>query len=749
MRPDPSDSCSDGIFTANPIIPSSGEKYRYETDWSDSGPDPLAFARIYRSNGWASNNSHAVTGMGATWNHSHAMRLTVASGVATITDAQGYVRGFSQQGATWAAINSSDTLIQLSGGAWNYRAATDDTLYAFDADGRLQTSTQRNGWATTYSYNAAGQLIRVTNSFGRVLNLNYNGAGQLAGITTPDGRTIAYGHDAAGRLSSVTYPDGKTRTFVYENTRFPNALTGIFDEAGTRWATFAYNSSGQAIDSQLAGGAEHYTVSPGSTASVTDPLGTRRSYTYATARGKLAVTAGSHPSGTGQADASARTQDPATGLVTSKTDFNNVVSKTAWDTTRRLPLTMTRATGKPEQQEVRVQWHPQFALPVLVTETGRTTAYTYDAMGNLLTQTVTSTAATPNTTSTWSWTYNAQGLVATAKDPAGAVTTYTYSPTGNLIKSADALGRVTQYGYDSANRLISITAPNGLVTAYTYDARDRLLTQTVGSGSANAQTTRLTYHPTGALATLTLPSGLAISYSYDAAHRLAGWSNNRGESGSYTLDGMGNRTAEWINGADGSLAWSMARAVNAVNRTASTMQGGGQITSYGYDNNGEQTSMTNGLQSTSYTLDALRRITAIHNPDSATATLNYNALGAITQVTDFKGVATQYTRDAQGNATGERSPDIGSRQNSFDAGGNLTATTDALGQTIRITRDTLSRPTAFNASAGAISLNSAISYEPASGQLSQIQQPGLTTGYQRDTLGRVTRKSQTIGGSQP
>jgi YD repeat-containing protein len=189
--------------------------------------------------------------------------------------------------------------------------------------------------------------------------------------------------------------------------------------------------------------------------------------------------------------------------------------------------------------------------------------------------------------------------------------------------------------------------------------------------------------------------------------------------------------------------------VSSINRIASTAQGGSQ-TNYGYDNNGEPTSITNGLsQSTSYTLDALRRITAIHNPDAASATLSYNALDAVTQAKDFKGVSTSYTRDAQGHATQEASADIGSQQSSFDADGNLTATEDALGQTTQITRDALGRPTQINASAGAVSLSSALSYEPASGQLSQMQQPQLTTGYQRDSLGRITRKSQSIGGSQP
>src|SRR5262249_10899523 len=147
-----------------------------------------------------------------------------------------------------------------------------------------------------------------------------------------------------------------------------------------------------------------------------------------------------------------------------------------WDVTRRLPTSVTRGAGTPDAATVTTQWHATFSLPALVTESGRSTAYTYDSVGNVLSKTVTDTSSSPNTTRTWSWTYNAQQLVATSTEPNGAVTTYEYDTRGNLTKSTNALGHVTQYGFDTANRVISETAPNGLVTAYTYDARDRVLT---------------------------------------------------------------------------------------------------------------------------------------------------------------------------------------------------------------------------------------------------------------------------------
>jgi RHS repeat-associated protein len=659
----------------------------------------------------------------------------------SITTGDGDVRSFAKtRGAiSWSTSSGADTLVQQSSGAWSYHRADDDTTLNFDSTGKLQTETDRNGWITTYTYNGAGQLASVTNNFGRTLAFGYNGAGQLTTVTTPDARVIAYAYDSTGRLVSVLYPDGKGRNFVYENAAFPQALTGIFDEAGVRWGTFAYDSTGRAISTQLAGSVDSYQVSypSSSAATVIDPLGTSRSYSYGTTLGKLAVTGGSLPSGEGKSDAASRVQD-SNGLITSETDFNGVVTTTTWDVARRLPTTVVSASGTPDAKTVTTQWHATFSLPVLVTEAGRTTAYTYDALGNVLTRTVTDTVT--NKAQLWQWTYNASQLVDTATEPNGAVTSYTYDTRGNVLTSTNALGHVTQYGYDLANRVVSSTAPNGLVTTYTYDQRDRLLTQTVGG-----QTAVLTYKPYGTVETVSLPSGLVLTYAYDAAHRLIGWSNNRGESGTYTLDGMGNRVGEQIKDAAGNVAWSVARTINQINRLSGRTEGANQSSTFGYDANGELTRSTNGLsQSTSYGLDSLRRVKSVTDAANASATLKYNALDAVTEAKDFKGVVTAYGRDAQGNATTEASADTGGSSTQYDNLGLPSQITDALGQATTITRDALGRPTGMVFADGK---TTTLRYDLTAnnkGYLSEIIDRSGTTEYTRDAFGRITLKKQTL-----
>ncbi|MBV7544571.1 DUF6531 domain-containing protein, partial [Acidovorax sp. sic0104] len=675
--------------TENPIVPAKAEKIRNELDWIDGGPSPLSFVRYY------SSKTNTDLGIGKGWNHNWGASLSLypASGPvgAIIKLPSGDEHVYSKlNGATsWTTANGLDQLTQNPNQTWTWKRANDDSLWIFSSTGLLISSTNRTGWTTTYTYSANGLLTGVTNPFGRQITLGYNAQNQLTSVQTPDGRILSYGYDTSRRLTSVTYPDNKQRQFVYEHTLFPNALTGIIDENNKRWGTFAYDAWGRAVSSELAGGVSRYEVGyPAARQStIKDPLGITRSYSYSTAGGYSQVASSSAASGPGTSVIANRTIN-AQGLVTQSTDFKGNKSTTSWDLSRFLQTDYTEAFGTAQQRSTTYTWHSNLRLPVGITRTGRTTIFTYDTQGRPLSRTIVDTTVSPNTNRTSSWTYNAQGLVATATAANGAVTQYTYDSVGNVATMTNALGHVTTYSWDSGNRLASVTYPNGRVVSYTWDARDRLLTL-----ASAGYTKTMTYLPSGQVHTVTDSAGYAVTYQYDDAHRMTGWSDNRSNSGVYTLDAMGNRTQEDLRNAQGQTAWRVARTINNLNR-ASSVTVGAQTTTFGYDANGDSTSVTNGQgQSESQNLDALRRVASITNAENATASLSYNALDATTQARDFKGVATTYTRDALGNATSETSPDTGTESAQYDALGLAATITDALGQTTSIERDRLGRPT--------------------------------------------------------
>ncbi|MBX3657122.1 MAG: hypothetical protein KF740_01680 [Ramlibacter sp.] len=616
--------------------------------------------------------------------------------------------------------------------------ASDDSTWLFDkTTGQALRAQQRNGWSLQYAY-AGGRLSQVTNAFGRSLQFAYNAQGQLISVTTPDGQVISYQFDSASRLIGAGYPDNSSKTYVYENAGWPQYVTGIVDEQGGRYSTYNYDSQGRAVLSELAGGADRTAVAYGAGASaVTDALGMTRSYEYQAMSGSASGMDTRQASAMGADGNSIAAQvfDP-NSLLQSQTDFLGITTLFTWDTARRLKTSETRAASRPEAQTVQTQWYPVFRLPVLVTEAGRSTAYTYDALGNKLSETVTDLSS--GQARSWAWTYTPQGLVASHTDPRGAVWSYTYDAQGNRLSQTNPLGHVTAWQYDGAGRPTQQTEPNGLVTTYSYDLRGRLT-----SASRGDETSTYTWTPTGLLASASLPSGQATSYQYDAAQRLIGATDNRGNSVAYTLDAMGNRIREEVRDAGGAIAQATSRAINSLNRVSAISGAVGQTTQLGYDANGEAISQTDPLnQTTRQSLDALRRPVATTLPDNAAATQAWNALDQLTQVTDPKGVATQYSRNAFGEVVSETSPDIGTQSYQRDAAGDIAAITDARGITTQITRDTLGRP--VQVTRGAQHQTVYTWDQGQTGYLSQIEDPSGVTSYTRDALGRILSKAQTV-----
>ncbi|CAN7159770.1 DUF6531 domain-containing protein [Acidovorax sp. LjRoot74] len=758
-----------GGSTPNPIIPATGDKNKPFSDVIGQGPHALNWSRTYRSLYANSRATYVLplVGMSPGWGHNHSARLKPAGSALNWSDgtAQTLVMGngdlqrftYSASTATWQNQNGSKRL-QTNASGWLYTDLDADRKLQFSATGLLQSVTGRNGWVTTYGYvqiNSIPMLKTVTNQFGRKLQLNYNTKGQLVSVAAGSKVQVSYEYDTSDRLLTARYADNTTNTYLYEHPSYPHALTGIVDENNQRFATYAYDDVGRAVSTEHAGAVERYQVgypaTSGGATTITDPLGTVRSFNYSASLGQLAVTGADKPDGLGLRDAASRVQSPL-GLVTAETDFLGTTTSYAWDTARRLPTAVTEAAGKPEERTTITSWHPQWRLPVTVSEPGRTTSYTYDSAGNPLTQTITDTGAGMGSgiARTTSWTYHPSGLVATETAPNGAVTSYQYDSAGNLTSTTNALGHVDTYTHDTNGRVLTHTAPTGLVTTYTYDARGRMLTANRGG-----QTTRFTYRPSGQVATVRLPYGHTITYAYDAAQRMTGWSDNRNNTGTYTLDAIGNRTREEVRNAQGQLVWLLARSINSLNRVESTTVGGQQTTTHGFDANGETVRSTNGAnESTHLGLDALRRVKTITNAANATASLSYNALDAVTQASDFKGVGTTYARDALGNATGESSPDSGLQSSQYDALGLPSTVTDALGQATHIDRDLLGRPTLITQPGGTTTTlrydlagpayNQTDQPNASKGALSEIVDASGTTTYQRDHFGRVTAKTQTL-----
>ena len=192
--------------------------------------------------------------------------------------------------------------------------------YAYNAEGRLSSVTDPEGRLTSYTYDAAGRMATVTdNRRIAYLTNQYDADGRVSRQTLADGGVyqFAYTKDASGKVikTTVTDPRNVVRVVEFNTAGFPikdtrnatgtpvmsatyareavtNRLLSSTDQSGRKTA-YRYDSVGNVAEvTRLAGTANAvsttYTYTPifNGLASVTDPLMHATRYAY-DSRGRL------------------------------------------------------------------------------------------------------------------------------------------------------------------------------------------------------------------------------------------------------------------------------------------------------------------------------------------------------------------------------------------------------------------------------------------------------------------------------
>jgi YD repeat-containing protein len=607
-------------IVGNPIFPSTLVKQEVETDYINS-KGTLRFVRTYRSDEgkWAHNYQTAVIDTnrrlpkdevlpegacvinsavfpeGIRYCHPYASVSNV-NDIAVRRGAKA-TRYFSSSSNLSGSSDDNDRLSKLTTDGqtvgWSIRNGDTNAIEIYNVEGRLQSSQSREGLTTTFSYSDSstplttaprpGLLLKVTDHYGDALSFTYDVSAYLSTMTTPAGDVYTYIFDPIGNLTSITYPDAHLRTYLYNEAdkmgtvRSPFILTGIVDENGNRYATFRYNNLFEAISTEHAGGVEKYSFNSSSTqTTVTDPLGTERKYKFASALlGKKRFTGLTQPAPVGTGDASSSIAYDANANVSSMTDLNGTKTTFAYNLTRNLETSRVEAFGTTLARTISTEWHASWNLPIRIAEPRRLTTFSYDSNSNLLTKSIQTTADATGASAfnapltgvprVWTYTYNDSGQVLTIKGPRtdiNEMTTYTYDEKGNLTSTANAAGHITFFSnYDLNGRVGKITDPNGLVTDFSYTPRGWLSSKTVGG-----EVTSYAYDGVGQLTQVTLPDNATISYTYDAAHRLTNIVDSLGNSFTFTLDVMGNRTLQTVNDPSGVLARKTTRIYDALSK---------------------------------------------------------------------------------------------------------------------------------------------------------------------------------------
>jgi RHS repeat-associated protein len=645
-----------------------------------------------------------------------------------------------------------------------------DNVEVYNAAGVLQSITSRAGIIQTISYDPTGLLSGVTDSFGNSLAVSRNAQGAIASVSLSGGNTVQYIYDTLNRLITVTNADNTTQHYVYGNTTFPNALTAKIDENGTTFSTWTYDSQERATATQEMGGVEAGSLTYNSDGSVTttDALGAVRTFNFQRVGDANAVVGISGSQCATCEDSAATTYDIA-GYVNRRTDYNGNVTCYAHDPVRGVELirvegfapgstcptnlsTYTPASGT-IQRKVTTQWNPTWTEPSLITEPTRTTAFTFDSSGDILTKTITDTTVSPNVSRAWAYTYNGFGQVLTVKGPrtdVADITTYAYYTCtsgyqcGHLQSVTDSLGHITTFNsYNAYGQPLTVTDPNSVLTTLAYDARQRLT-----SRQDSSETTTFSYWPTGTLKTVTSPDGSDLRYTYDEAHRLIQVADGAGNTIAYTLDNLGNWTVQSAYDPSNALARTQSRTFNSVSELYQQIAAAGTsavTTTFGYDGNGNQTSIAAPLsRNTTKAFDALNRLSQVTDPNSGVTRFTYDASDGLVKVVDPRSLTTTYTNNGFGQMIAQGSPDTGTTTVTYDSGGNIATKTDARSDTGTYTYDSLNRATRISYLDQVISFG----YDSGAngvGRLTSASDANHSMSWSYDSLGRVVNKTQTVG----
>ncbi len=736
--------------------------------------------------------------------------------IATYTDPDGGQWQISTPLATGYKA-SSDSLGEVTRYVTVTTPAGYNEVYGYDAlnGGRLISFTAGNGDPPeTFGYDAAGYVNQITDSDGNLVTLTNDIHGNVLSRTwypvEPADGGANSGSPKAGPAAPDTSPSCTTTgspcttyySYYYDVTNpvdpRNDELTGVADARSasatdtTYLTSYAYNAAGELTGSTTpatsdfpSGRTTSYAYSTSSTAafgggtapagllvSQTTPGGAVTSYSYFSDGDLAQVT---QPDG-----ASTRyTYDGLGRALTATTYSNTYPSGLA-----------TSYTYNSENQPLTVTY-PGVANQVTgVTHTLQDT-YTYDADGNLLTQTQSDlTGADASRTTTY--TYNDFGELASATDPAGDTTGYSYNDSGQVSAMVDGdgneydytyneYGKVTQvtlttnstslpspgstslvldsYAYDPAGLEASATDAMGRTTSYFYNTNEQpVATQNLTSAGTGRQTA-YTYDGAGNLIEtdvsgfpVTTANQTVTDYNYDAANRLSSMVVDPTPAGT-SDSGYANRTTSYTYNAD-----------NEVTAQTVTGAGGSSTTGYGYNNADEMTSETvqNGSTSdtTTWTYDTLGQVLGMTSPDG-------NASGATPA-----NYTTNYSYDQAGNLAVMAGPPVstetysaqtpvstravtvygydtfGDQTQVKDPNDNITTTGyDGDGRVTSVAQPSYTPP----GSSAAITATTKYAYDGNGNLLSVTDPEGNTTSYTYDALGDLTSETdpQLTGQSAP
>ncbi|UVS80547.1 Cell wall-associated polypeptide [Actinokineospora sp. UTMC 2448] len=534
-------------------------------------------------------HSYSTQAFGSGWsvNAGADMGLDFRTGVVIMpTDSGGCVQFDEKPGGGYepATHGLRATLVKNAGGSYTARFIDSGQTWSFNADGWPLNRMDRNGNSLTYYYNSDGTLASISDSQGRVTTFTSDAGKRITRITDPSG-TVAgsYTFNSNGELTEFVDRDGKTVRLTY-STQSPYHLTSLTDQAGRTWSFGydAYNRVNSVTTPRQAGAVQTlFAYDSDTQTTLTDPNGHKTVYTLDEFGRQISAKDALGHTQSQTWTANSDIQSTTDGLNNSTTgtydSLNNLIST-------KLPTGATTTIGYISTA------HPN--QPTSVKDpAGNEQTLSYDSAGNITKVRSTQLAAD--------------------------LEVRTYTGPRNLLETIkDGNGNTTRFGYDNAGNLTSVTPPSPLgVTRYTYDSLSRVTSVTDGAGKR-------------------------VDYAYDKLDRVVSITSGGTTLQTMTYDAVGAITSRNHGGVTTTFDHDTYPTGPQPTTVERTQAGSTETVSYGYDNAGNLTSLTDPAGTHTYTYDAANRLTTLADAFGQSTTFGYDDADRRTSTT-FPGAGTQ------------------------------------------------------------------------------------------------------------
>ena len=748
-------SCG-GASTPNPIDIQTGRKFLIINDLKTGR---LSFVRHYNS------FSNRPGSMGEKWRHEFEKNLEIDShtGIVIAVRGDGQTVRFNNAAESDVKSDGSQYLrLRRDDQHW-LLTNDDDSVERYNSRGQLVSITYRDGYEQHLIYED-NLLSEVMDSDNRFIDFRYNYTGLLVEVISTGGRRVGYRYNVAHALTRVAQLGGNDHPadypkvhYLYEDVRFPHALTGLVDEAGSRFGTWEYDAQMRAFYEHQQGQAANYLeYQDGNITTLTDALGRSTIYHF-NDDGKPVLVEGQPTANCIGANNQYEYDD--NGQLVAKTDWNG--NRTEYKLNDRgLETRRVEAAGTPDAYEVRTEWHNIYRLPVRIEKPGITTVLEYDSQGQLVKKTLQDTTTWWGEKRIWQYTYNdlRQLIAVDGPQPGEQDTTrFEYDTAGNRISVINPLHQRTRVLVHNADGQPALLQDqNGTLTRLDYSARGWLSAKSVQLDNGEWATTRYdytgigAYDGTGLVATITQPNGASVAYEYNAARQVTAIQNNLGERIEYDLDPMGNRIREQVISYTGELKRTQANVYDELSRLLQKIGADGARTEYSYDPNGNVTRITDALDhATRNAYDGLNRLVSSIDALQGETTTKYNSIGAVAEVTDARGVLTQYEYNGFGDVVALISQDTGTTTFKYDLAGNLIRKEDANGIITEYRYDALNRLAQVlypQAPEENIQYHYDVASANAIGRLASVEDQSGATQRTYDGRGNVLQETRLISG---